>query len=392
MARYLVLTILIVLSNIVQAQDAIVWKYKTEGKVYGSAALSDNTLFIGSGDGYIYALHTKTGKEIWKFKTGGPVHSTPLLLEKSVVINSFDGFIYCLNKLSGKLIWKFKTGGEKSYDMWDYYLSSPVVHQETIFIGSGDSFVYALNSIDGTLKWKFKTNDIVHASPVVADGHVYIGSFDGTFYSLKIGNGSLNWKFRTIGDKFFPKGEIQKEAILSDSVLYFGSRDYNLYAINSRTGRGEWNMKEYGSWIIATPLAINDTLYFGTSDSHRFYALKKGYGEIAWTLPLNMRVYGSAATYQNKIYFGCFNGFLYGVNKMTGAIEWTFQTESSKLNFGLVYNETGHFKEGFQLYGSDMNKSESTILSLGSILSTPVISDNIIYFGSADGYIYAVRL
>lgn len=392
MLRSILVTILALHCSFVNAQDPLVWKFKTEGKVYGSAALSDNTLFVGSGDGCIYALNRRSGKEIWKFKTGGPIHSTPLLLEKSVIINSFDGLIYCLNKSTGKLIWKFQTGGEKSYDMWDYYLSSPVAYNETILVGSGDSFVYALYSIDGALKWKFKTNDVVHASPVVNNGTVYIGSFDGTFYSIKIDNGSLHWKFRTIGDKYFPKGEIQKEAILSDSVLYFGSRDYNLYAINSRTGRGEWNMKEYGSWIIATPLVVNDTLYFGTSDSHRFYALKKGYGELAWTLPLNMRVYGSAISHKDRIYFGCFNGLLYGVNKSTGTIEWTFQTESSKINFNLVYDNAGHFREDFQLYGSDANKSESTILSLGSILSTPVIADNIIYFGSADGNIYAVRL
>ncbi len=63
---------------------------------------------------------------------------------------------------------------------------------------------------------------------------------------------------------------------------------------------------------------LPDNLYFGTSDSHAFYCVDKDYGQVKWKLALSMRVYGSAVAKDSLIYFGCFNGKLYGVNYRTG--------------------------------------------------------------------------
>jgi len=104
-----------------------------------------------------------------------------------------------------------------------------------------------------------------------------------------------------------------------------------------------------------------------------------------------MRVYGSAAADNDIIYFGTFDGKVIGANYQSGKIEWQFQTKASKENYSAVYNEKGEFKEGFELYGADTVKSEKLILSLGSILSSPVINEDKIYFGSADGYLYCLK-
>ena len=46
------------------------------------------------------------------------------------------------------------------------------------------------------------------------------------------------------------------------------------------------------------------------------------------------------------------------------------------------------------MYGSDSITiaSEKKIMNLGAVLSTPVFKDNIMYFGSADGSLYAVKV
>ncbi|MDX5420734.1 MAG: PQQ-like beta-propeller repeat protein, partial [Hymenobacteraceae bacterium] len=196
-------------------------------------------------------------------------------------------------------------------------------------------------------------------------------------------------------DTHFPKGEIQEGAMVQDGVVYFGSRDYNLYALDAKTGRGRWNMKERGSWVVATPLLYKDKLYVGTSDTHAFYSLSKTDGEVQWKIPLNMRVYGAAIAHEDILYFGCFNGRLYGVDSASGKIVWEFQTESSKKNYSSIYNEQGEFRKDFVLYGETMEaveNSESKIHALGSILSKPAINEEVIYFGSSDGYLYAVKL
>lgn len=372
--------------------DSLIWHFSTEAGVFSSPTSDDSTIYIGSNDSCLYALKKEDGKLKWKFKTNGEIKSKPLLYKGCVIFNSTDGLIYSIDKNTAHMQWTFKTGGEKKHDIWDYYLSSPVCCQGKIFVGSGDGNVYAIEPNSGGLIWKYETDGIVHATPLVNNEGVYIGSFDGFFYALSIHTGNLIWKFKTVGDAYFPKGEIQRGATIYKNSVIFGSRDFNIYSLNSETGSGIWNMKEKGSWIIATPLVFNDIIYFGTSDSHRFCGLYAQNGDERWSVPLNMRVYGEAVSYNNSIIFGCFNGKLYSLNHTNGEIEQIFQTYGSKSNYNDIYSENDEFKASFKLYGKDTEASERKILSLGAILSTPIINNGIVYFADANGIIYALQL
>lgn len=383
--------LLLTLLSFSSAAQQVAWKFKTGGRVYSSAATTHNKVFIGSGDSCLYALNRQTGALLWKVKTGGAVHSTPLVYNGTVYAASFDGKLYAADEATGILRWTFTSGGEKMHDLWDYYLSSPIVSDGLLYWGSGDKNLYALDPATGKEAWRYTTGDVVHATPAVDSNRLYIGSFDGHLYCLNKKNGKLIWKFKTIGDTYFPKGEIQKGVTVHGGVVYFGSRDYNIYALDAKTGTGHWNRKEMGSWVIATPLIYGDNIYFGTSDTHRFYALGKDYGEDRWTLKLNMRVYGSAVAVDSTIFFGCFNGRLYGVDAHSGRTTFQFQTEGSRKNYQTVYGNNDEFRPGFALYGDGFLESEKQLHTLGSILSTPTLVDNIIYFGSSDRHVYAVK-
>ncbi len=390
--RISVVTLLYCCLSKLYAQDAVRWKYETGSAVYSSAAISDNSVFVGSGDMNLYSLNKTTGVLQWKFATRGAVQSTPAVSAGKVFVASSDGNLYAVNESTGKQTWVFKTNGEQRYDIWDYYLSSPIVANGVVYFGSGDSCVYALDAGTGSCIWKYKTNGMVHATPALAGGVVYIGSFDGNFYALDAATGKLKWKFKTVGDAYFPLGEIQKAAVVFENTVIFGSRDYNIYALDAKTGTGKWNMKEQGSWIIATPLVYKSNIYFGTSDSHRFYCMDATTGQVKWTLPLNMRVYGTACVAGGNITFGCFNGKLYFVNAGTGKVNKVFQTEASKKHYAGIYNADDSFRSDFSLYGENYKESEKKILALGSILSDPVVDQDMIYFGDANGNFYALKL
>ncbi len=373
-------------------QGQVKWKFHSNGKIVGSPVIESGLIYFGSVDSCIYALDQQSGNLKWQFRTNGEIRSDALVKNGILYCYNSSGNLYALNPITGKLHWTFQTSGEKYYDTWDYYLSSPVYSQGTLFIGNGNGKLYALNAYTGKQKWIFEAGGPIHGSATADSNRVYIGSFNGTFYALNARSGKQVWKFKTVGDAYFPKGEVQKGAALDHGVLYFGSRDYNIYAINAQKGHGQWNMKEGGSWVIATPTIYEGNIYFGTSDSHSFYCMGKEYGDVKWKIPLNMRVYGSASAKDSLIYFGCFNGKIYGANYRTGAIEWIFQTDGSKANYSSVYDENDHFKKGFTLYGTDTRRAEQTLLTLGSILCTPIIDNKIIFFGSTDGNFYAVTL
>src|SRR5262245_35051132 len=57
------------------------WRVQTGGMVQSSAALHDGALYIGSGDGLLYALDAGTGTPRWQFRTGRAISSTPAVAE-----------------------------------------------------------------------------------------------------------------------------------------------------------------------------------------------------------------------------------------------------------------------------------------------------------------------
>ncbi|MCA9419326.1 MAG: PQQ-binding-like beta-propeller repeat protein, partial [Candidatus Omnitrophica bacterium] len=88
---------------------------------------------------------------LWKFDTGGPVRSTAAIVGDRVFIGSNDGFLYALDKATGKEIWKFET--EDSIE------AAPLYRNGTLYFGSADSFFYAVDAETGKEKWKYETWD-----------------------------------------------------------------------------------------------------------------------------------------------------------------------------------------------------------------------------------------
>ncbi len=158
------------------------WKFQTGGKIFGSSPVigSDGTVYIGSGDDYLYALNPD-GSLRWRFKTGDWISSSPVIgADGTVYVGSLDDYLYALNP-DGSLKWKFKTGG------WINYSSPAIGSDGTVYVGSDDQYLYALNP-DGSLKWKLKTGDWhrISSSPAIgSDGTVYVGSEDGCLYAIK---------------------------------------------------------------------------------------------------------------------------------------------------------------------------------------------------------------
>ena len=79
---------------IAYAQDNVLWKFKTNDRVYSSPLIDESMVYFGSGDNSFYALDKNSGEKIWQYKTKGAVHSSPTLYENLVYFGSADGALY----------------------------------------------------------------------------------------------------------------------------------------------------------------------------------------------------------------------------------------------------------------------------------------------------------
>jgi len=379
------------LPSVVSAQEPS-WTFETDGPIYSSPTLDDNWIYVGSGDGHLYALDLNTGAERWRFGTGGAVDSAPAVADGTVYVVSRDGSLYAVDASEGTLRWSYATEGERMVDFWDFYLSDPLVYGEVVVFGSGDGAIYALDRATGELRWRHATSEVVHAAPVGGDGLIYVGGFDGILRALRPETGEVAWQFETEGNPGFPRGDIQRAAALVDGVLYFGSRDYRLYALDATDGRLLWSLEESGGWIIATPLVTADHVFFGASDGQRFYALERSTGAIAWTLPVFTRVFGTAVSVGGEVVFGGFNGRLMAVDPESGNVRWIYQTPASQALFHTVYDAEGDLTDEMrEMYGDGRGRqAEERLLELGSIPATPAVRGSMVYFGTTEGILYAL--
>src|SRR5262245_38490632 len=79
------------------ARPALVWKFKAVAPVKSAAAIAGQQVYVGSSDGFLYALQFADGKKNWAFKTGGPIESAPLYLDQKIFVGSSDSFLYALD-------------------------------------------------------------------------------------------------------------------------------------------------------------------------------------------------------------------------------------------------------------------------------------------------------
>lgn len=394
------------------------WTFQTGGKVFSSPVVLNGTVYIGSEDKNLYAIDIHTGKARWKFATGGAVHSSPAVSANTVYFGSMDGYYYAIDAVTGKLIWKFTTGGEKLIgekgywgmkpidmymtDPWDYFLSSPVVDHKTgdpaVYFGSSDGNLYAVHTKTGELKWKFSTGGIIHTSPALSesDGTIYIGSWDCYLYAIDAGTGQLKWKFRT-GDQL-PMAGLQASPTLKDGVVYFGARDASFYALQANTGALLWKYGAENSWILGTAAIKDSTLYVGTSDSYLLLALDARSGKEKFRFKANGYVFSSPAIAGNTAYFGDFTGNLFALDLGSGGKKSnTFSTQSRKKNSGTILDKD-NLNFIYSAKGADLNFYENNVkvmqefYKLGPIVSSPAVMDDALYFGSADGKVYALTL
>lgn len=392
------------------------WKYKTDGKIFSSPIAKDGVVYIGSEDGFLFAIDEKLGNLKWKFKTGGAIHSSPSLFENILYFGSFDGNYYAVNTKNGKLLWKFRTGGEHwlgevgmggmkpetqyMEDLWDFYLSSPVVYEKGksafVIFGSSDSNIYSVDAKTGELKWKFKTNGPVHGTPVIDKNKIYVGGWDATLYALEAESGKLVWQFQT-GTKTGFKG-IQSSVAVHDGKVYFGAREPFFFALNADTGKLVWKYDAENSWILSSPVIKDNIVYVGISDTYALLALDVKTGAEKYRFKTNGWTYSSPAIAGNTIYVGDFTGNLFSLDLLSDGKKSNLISTENRKQFASSILKNNVLDSGYTAQNADLaiydnnKKLMDQFYKLGSILSSPFISNNTIYFGSADGYLYAYNL
>jgi outer membrane protein assembly factor BamB len=102
--------------------------------VGGSMALADGRLYMGDFRGSVLCIDAANGKIFWRYATGAQVLATPVVAAGLVYIGSGDGYFYALNTQTGRPAWRYQT---------DEVRSSASLANGRLYIGSLSGMIYA---------------------------------------------------------------------------------------------------------------------------------------------------------------------------------------------------------------------------------------------------------
>jgi len=371
------------------SKPTLQWKFQTQAPILASPVIDDGVVYFGGLDSVFYALQLSSGKEVWQFHCKGAVRSSAVIDGNTLYLNGGDGKLYSFDKRNGKVRWTFKTNGEKKYDFADYHHSTPVLLDGVLYFGSGDGNFYAVKAENGTKLWNFQTGDAIHTTPSIEDGTIFFGSFDGYVYALNIARGELIWKFKTVGQKYFPKGEVQGSPAVYGGLVFIGARDFNVYAISQKEGTGYWNRSLPNGWGLVNSIR-DSVLYIGTGDERNFFAINPVTNHEYWKRKMEFLFFGGNAYSENMLYVGTTIGKLHGMDARTGEDNWIFTTEGYEKNRLKYFKEDDSYRDDIYSIIKSNEQFLEVEYELGGIFSTPAIQGNRMVITTSEGIVYCL--
>jgi outer membrane protein assembly factor BamB len=371
--------------------------------------------------------------QAWRFSTGDVVTTQAVTRAGVVYIGSWDGYYYALDQNTGALLWKFAVDcqnaiipsparcltpaqlqqqqQQRAQSDGGIITSSAAIVEDTMYFGGGRT-LYALNARTGSLRWKHiicgnpddsncrsdQSDGLrIFSSPAVYRGLVYVGTtadgqqgYRGAFYAIDARTGKERWHFEvdpvldTNGNPILDKnglpaagqnrgcGSVWSSASIDteNGLVIFGTGDCNLLpllpyhiavlALESDSGRLRWAFTPHAGDTRACDFDFGATANLadgrhaaiGGKDG-TFYLLDLKTGAAAWSTNVVFGgsgggFYGGAAFNGTRFFSAtAFGDFLtcdpsnpgdlvipqepsvHAFDARTGAVEWKGQSAQS---------------------------------------------------------------
>jgi outer membrane protein assembly factor BamB len=334
----------------------------------------------------------------------------------TLYLGSNDGYVYALsptNPANNHVIWKKRVINVAQYPDTSQLYTTPVISSDgTIYIGSNEGYLYALNP-DSTIKWSYYAGHPLQSSPIIDNSNNTI--YFGAGYSVyAIGDAEYRGYPKWLSP-FNTNGRVYSSpAIGYTGKLYFGSDDGYVYAVDKFTGLYEWSFNASTTLpvgvhpIYTSPtvdLSNNVIIGNGSYMNGVLYCFDGDTGNELWNKGYDPDIgpfYNAVAVYGDTIYLSTI-AYVYAINRVTGDEKYKFSRSNYYYTSPIIDNNGKLFFASLNAYtnngilhsltdnGAQFIQNWSYNVSPGR-LSPPVIgSDGTIYISSTANKIYAIQ-
>ncbi len=192
----------------------------------------DDTLYATTNDGYVFAVHARTGVLLYFKQIGDKAHRVrePVHAGERTIFLT-DLVLTELDRNSGD--------GILQRDLRHTIGSAPASDGERIFHGSINHRFYSNDVYTGYEIWKVQTFGRISSRPVVSQGFLFVASHDGRIYSCTAANKRAHWISATSGPN-------SADLAIDENGLYVASEDHSLYLLDVGFGQVRWRARFSG--------------------------------------------------------------------------------------------------------------------------------------------------
>lgn len=351
------------------------WTYETDGSLWGSPVVADETVYIGSADNRLYALDAETGDEAWTFSADHRIEATPAYSDETVYVGSYDRHLYAIDGDSGTERWSRLFDG--------LIRGSPTPWNESVIVGVGchnlacawyadeaevpeTGWIYSLDANTGETNWRIEVGDEVVSTPAVTDGAVYIGASDGTLYALDPESGDEQWTYGT-------RDMIWSSPAVAFETVYIADWNGNVHAVDAETGEETWFADTAGQYISGSVAVDEEAVYVGHTPYNTLDDPNTNHAKV------------------------------FRFDRQTGEEMWAFETSALEVGSSPVvttdrlyvgtHRQTEDGSSAVGVYALTMDGEEKWFLEIDGrgVGSSPALVDDRLYFAGTDAVVYAIE-
>jgi len=310
----------------------------------------DGITYVGSDNGYTYALNAVTGKLVWAHYGWNMTMSNPLVVDGRVYVSTGNPYfnyantmlyvqgkrptrgpglnsLYALDAKTGNQIWVYHFPGEA--------MPTAAYEDGFLYIGTGDGRVYKLDAAIGKPEW---ISDIVSfvsmSSPVLSEKYLFLGGTNPNFfYALDKKTGKVAWKITVpklvatgMGDctPAYADGLVVQEATIRTGNPLKPVANV-LLALDADTGKIVWR-KQFANgptppaMKTATPMIAHGKVFEGSPVTGDYYAFELKTGRELWKLHLGAQIRAGAALANGIVYVPYKSGDIAAIRLADGTL------------------------------------------------------------------------
>lgn len=298
-------------------------RVKSANHTEHSAPVSNGeSLFIGyAARAELFELDRGAGTIKHRYPAAAPVQSPAVPLADGVLFSDAAGYT-----------WRYGKGAIA--ERWSHYGGAPVaarptVHDGVVYVANVDDVVYALDMASGELLWRFeRPPDPSRESeltlygappPVVVDDLLLLGFSDGALLAIDRSSGEQAWE-RRVGEGRYP--DLIGEPVVDGGDVFIAGFSEPLVSLDLDTRNVRWRLDVGGA---AAPLVDGPLIYHGGTDG-KLRAIDRLTGAIIWEWDSETSgALTRPAAVAGGLLVGSSDGGLYLVDEASGELTWTYE-------------------------------------------------------------------